>query len=170
MIVLGKKCPACASNRLSARETTSRLTAIPGVETCMCMECKQQILVFFSFSMSVEHRNSARKKLPPYMLVRLPGQFNQFARIKNISEGGICFDQHCGATPPDSGSFLLDLYNCNDGSSLEQLPAKIVASYEQQLDINGVRSTVVNNCARFVQLNQAQKKVLCSCIDQHGIA
>ena len=65
---------------------------------------------------------------------------------------------------------MLDLYNCNDGSSLEQLPAEIVATTEQILDIKGVKSTVCNNSARFVDLNQAQKKVLHSCINEHGVA
>ena len=168
MMVLGKKCPACGGNQLSVKSSTAKIAAVPGAKTFMCTECKQQIVNLFSFSIGVENRNYVRKKLPPNILVRIQGSSDQFARIKNISEGGICFDHHYGADPINSRFLFLDLYNCNDGTSLEQLSAEIVATSEQLLDINGIKSTVLNNSARFVNLNQAQKKVLFSCINQYG--
>ena len=170
MMVFGKKCPACGGNQLLAKESAARITALPGAKAFMCADCNQQILLVLGVAIGTEHRNFERKKMSPYILVRIPGPSSQFARITNISEGGVCFYQQIGADIPFSRFLMLDLYNCNDGSSLEQLPAEIVATTEQILDIKGVKSTVCNNSARFVDLNQAQKKVLHSCINEHGVA
>ena len=170
MMVLGKKCPACGGSQLVAKENAPRITALPGANAFMCRDCNQQILHVFGVAIGMEHRHFTRKKMPPYILVRIPGPNSQFARITNISEGGICFYQQAGADILHSQYLMLDLYNCNDGSSLEQLPAEIVATSEQILDCNGIKNTVYNKSARFVDLNQAQKKVLTSCINEHGTA
>lgn len=170
MMVLGKKCPACGGNQLVAKESVSRIAALPGAKAFMCADCNQQILLVLGVAISTEHRHFERKKMPPYILIRIPGPNSQFARITNISEGGVCFYQQIGADMPFSRFLMLDLYNCNDGSSLEQLPAEIVATTEHIQDNNGIKSTVLSNCARFVDLNQAQKKVLHSCICEHGVA
>ena len=53
---------------------------------------------------------------------------------------------------------------------MEPLPAKIVATSEQLLDINGIKTTVLNYCAQFVNLNQAQRKVLHTCLAQYGVS
>jgi hypothetical protein len=116
----------------------------------------------------MERRHYTRKKLPPNFLIHISGQTDQYAKIKNISEGGVCFNHHFNATPISSRFVMLNLYNCNDGSSLEQLPTEIVTTSEQLLEINGIKTTMVNNCARFADLNQTQKKVLLTCIAEHG--
>jgi len=119
-------------------------------------------------SVSREHRRFPRKQLPPFFLVRISGKELQYARIKNISEDGISFDQHYNAPPLSSNIISIDLYNCNDGSSLEKLPTEILATTEYILDTNGIKTTILNYCGRFVNLTQAQKKVLRSCLNQFG--
>lgn len=168
MTVFGVKCPACGSTDLVARSRASWMTSLPIVQAYECARCQQQLVTLLFFSIGVEHRHFPRKHLPPFFLVRIPGGSNQYARIKNIGEGGISFEQHYNAAPLSSSLLTLDLYNCNDGSSLEQLPTEIVTTTEHILDINGFKTTVLNHCARFVHLNQAQKKVLRSCLDQYG--
>ena len=85
-------------------------------------------------------------------------------------KGGVCFAQQYNAAPITNRLIKLDLYNCNEGSSLEQLPVEVVATSEQILDINGIKTTILNTRARFVDLNQAQKKVLFSCLTQQGLS
>lgn len=169
MMVFGKKCPACGSKRLTARSRHAGLATLPTARAYACADCGQQMVFLFPFSMAVENRNHTRKRLPSFFLVRIPGDSNHYARIKNISEGGLCFDQHYNAAPIANRFFTLDLYNCNDGSSLEQLPTELVATTEEILEINGIKTTILNNSARFVNLNQAQKKVLHTCLAQYGI-
>jgi hypothetical protein len=169
MMVFGKKCPTCGEKKLIARPPISWIAALPTAQTYACVGCLQQLIYLFPVSIGVENRHFARKRLPPFFLVRISGGTNQYARIKNISEGGICFDQHYSAAPLADRHIKLDLYNCNDGSSLEQLPAKIVASSEQILDFNGIKTTMLNMSVKFIDLNQAQKKVLLTCLTQYGL-
>lgn len=169
MMAIGKKCPACGGTKLIARQPASWAAALPLARAYACAACLQQIVYLFPVAIGVENRQFARKRLPPFFLVRISGGTNQYARIKNIGEGGLCFDQHYNAAPLTDRNVRLDLYNCNDGSSLEQLSAEIVASSEQILDVNGIKTTMLNMNAKFVDLNQAQKKVLLSCLSQYGI-
>ena len=169
MMVFGKKCPACGSKRLTAHTHRLGLAALPTARAYACADCRQQMVFLFPCSFTVENRHHIRKRLPSFFLVRIPGGNNQYARIKNISEGGLCFDQHYNAAPIPNRFFTLDLYNCNDGSSLEQLPTELVATREEILEINGIKTTILNNSARFVNLSQAQKKVLTTCLVQYGI-
>ena len=168
MITLGRKCPACGSRHVVAASGSARAGAFPLARRCACADCGQQMVCLPGFSRTIEHRHHPRQRLPPFFLVRLPGQTTtRFARIRDLSEGGICFVSPAEHTPPP-GRILLDLYNCNDGSSLELLPAEIVATRESHLDSNGVSTTVINSCARFTSLNRAQKKVLRACIARYG--
>lgn len=168
MLVFGKKCPACGSSELIAKSGASRQAALPVGRPFSCSDCRQQLVYVFPVSIAIDHRQWARRQLPPYFLIRIPGRTDQYARIRNISEGGVCFDHHYNSAPLGGRSVVLDLYNCNDGSSLEQLPAEIVASNEQLLEVNGFKTTVFNTCARFRKLSQAQRKVLVHCIQQYG--
>ena len=167
MITFGRKCPACGSRHLVSAAGTFRPSAFPITKRCACADCGQQMVCLPGFSRTIEHRHHLRQRLPPFFLVRLPGQTARFARIRNISEDGICFVSPAEQTPPP-GRILLDLYNCNDGSSLELLPAEIVATRESHLDSNGISTAVINSCARFTSLNRAQKKVLRACIARYG--
>ena len=171
MITLGKKCPACGSKQLALRLPNTVPGWLPAAKSMVCERCHQPVVFALGVSVGVENRQYTRKILPPHFLVRIPGHTNRFARIRNIGEGGICFDQPSDAAPGMiERKLMLDLFNCNDGSSLEQLPTEIVASLEQFLEINGVPTVTHTNCARFVNLNQAQKKVLFTCINQYGAA
>ncbi len=167
-MVFGKRCPACGGKQLTIKPSVSRFASLPMTQAFSCRDCRQQMIFLFPFSFCIENRQHARKKLPPFFLIRISGQANRYAKIKNISEAGICFDRNYNAAPLSGGFLMLDLYNCNDGSSLEQLPAEIIATSEQLLDQNGIKATVLNNCARFVHLNQAQRKILRTCIAQYG--
>jgi hypothetical protein len=169
MMVFGKKCPACGGQQLTARPLVAKFASLPTARAYACQDCRQQLVYLFPVSIGVENRQFSRKQLPPFFLVRIPGRANtQYARIKNISEGGLCFDQHYNAPPLTSHQLDLTLYNCNDGSSLEHLSTEIVATFEQLLEVNGIKTTVLNNCARFINLNQAQRKVLSTCLAQYG--
>lgn len=167
-MVFGKRCPACGGKQLTVKPPASRFSSLPMARAFSCRDCRQQMIFLFPFSFPIENRQHARKTLPPFFLIRISGQANRYARIKNISEFGICFDQNFNAAPLAGRFLMLDLYNCNDGSSLEQLPAEIIATSEQLLDKNGIKATVLNNCARFVHLRQAQRKILSACIAQYG--
>ena len=169
MTVFGKKCPACGGKHLIDRPATSRLAVLPLVRAYACADCHQQLLYFFPFSLSREYRNSCRKRMPSHFLVRINGDTGQYARLQNLSEGGLCFQQQYRAAPIANSRLSIDLYNCNDGSSLEQISAEIVATNELLLDIAGHRTTAVNYSARFLHLSQAQRKVLAGCIQQHGL-
>lgn len=169
MKVFGKKCPACGGKNLIDRPTIPRLAALPLVHAYACADCHQQLIYFFPFSISQECRKSCRKRMPSHFLVRINDNVGQYARIQNLSEGGLCFQQQYRAAPFASPRLSIDLYNCHDGSSLEQISAEIVATNEQLLDIAGHRTTTVNYSTRFIHLSQAQRKVLAACLTQHGI-
>ncbi len=169
MLTLEKKCPACGSRDLTRRTRSGHLAALPFAQCYACTACRQQIVYLYGLSVAVENRHSTRTQLPPNFIVRIHGGNDRFARIKNISEGGICFDRHIGADAI-SRFLLLDIFNCSDGTSLDGLPAEIVATSSQALTIRGIQTTVYNNCARFVHLNKAQQKVLNFCIGRYGIS
>lgn len=166
MIVFGKKCPACGGKHLTAISLVSRIISLQVYQTFTCEDCRQRLVFLFPFSISMDHRLHVRKKLPPHFLIHISGCISQYARIKNISEGGICFSH--SVAPFASRFLMLDLYDCNSGASLEQLSVEIVATSEQLIDAHGTTTTMLNNCARFVNLNQAQKKILSACIAQYG--
>ena len=171
MITYTKKCPGCGSKRSAPRPPpTSWIASLPFATTFSCQECHQQYVYVFPFSIAIaiENRRHPRSELPVYFLLRIRGPQNQYTRIANISPGGIAFTQHTQAVPAGTGFLVVDLYNCNDGSSLESLTAEVVATCEQRLDIQGRKTSLFKNSARFTHLNQAQKKVLSTCISQHG--
>lgn len=169
MTVFGKKCPACGGKHLLDRPAIASMATLPFARAYACHDCQQQLIYFFPFSISKEYRKSDRKRMPSYFLVRINGNTGQYARVQNLSEGGLCFQQQYRAAPFVGPRLLLDLFNCNDGSSLEQIPAEIVATNEQLMDIAGYRTTTINYSTRFMHLSQTQRKVLAGCIKQHGI-
>lgn len=168
MKALGKKCPACGGSRLTRRPATGRLSTFPTALAYSCADCQQPLVYLFGVSVSIENRQSARKRLPPFFVVRINGMTGQYAQISNISAGGLCFRQHYNATPFTDPHLRVDLFNCNDGSSLDQLPAEIVATNEQLQEVNGLRSTTVNYSVKFTNMNRAQRKVLSNCLNLYG--
>jgi len=133
MMVFGRKCPFCGGRHLTERPPVTRLATVPTARTYACSDCRQQMDFLFPFSIGIENRHGVRRKMPPFFLVRISDTNRQYARIKNLGEGGMCFQQPHNAPPLPGPRLMLDLFNCNDGSSLEQLPAEIVATNEHQL-------------------------------------
>lgn len=170
MKVFGKKCPACGGRQLTKRRETGWLAAFPTAHTYACTDCHQPLVYLCGISVAIENRKSNRKRMPPFFLVRINGADSQYAQINNISEGGLCFRQQYNAAPFSSPLLLLDLFNCNDGSSLEQLPGEIVAANEQLKELNGRKTTIINYSLRFKGLSQAQRKVLATCVHQFGLS
>ena len=153
MMVLGRKCPSCGGRHLIERPPVTRLANFPTARAYACSDCRQQMVFLFPFSIGVENRHGARKLMPPFFLVRISGTNSQYARINNLSEGGMCFQQQYNAPPLPGPSLMLDLFNCNEGSSLEQLPAEIVASNEHMQEQNGLKTTNISYSARFRHLS-----------------
>ena len=168
MVAFGKKCPACGGKNLIGRSSNARLAALPTAQPRACTDCDQQLVLLFAFvAIGVEQRHLLRKRMPPFFIVRIPAT-NQHVRIKNISEGGLCIVQHPKAPPIPNRFLQLDIFNCNNGTSLEQITAEIITTTEQIVESCGFKTTVINNCARFVNLNQAQRKVIATCLGQYG--
>jgi hypothetical protein len=167
MIAFGKKCPACGSKNLINQAPASRLATLPTVRSCACADCRQQIVLLFAFAIGVERRQLARKQMPPFFLARIPAT-NQHIRIKDISEGGLCIVQHPNAPRMPNHLLHLDICNCSNGTSLEQIMVEIVATTEQIVESCNLKFIILNNSARFVNLNQAQRKILAACMNQYG--
>ncbi len=168
MVTLWKKCPSCSKTKLAKKADGSFTATFQITKKYFCKTCYQQILFILFFSLAVENRKHPRKRFPAFFLVRIPGTENQFARINNISQGGICFSHNFKDSPFPALPPTIDLYNCNDGSSLDQLPIQLIATDE---DIqHGIKEskTIVNNRIRFTNLNQAQKKILEACLAAYG--
>ncbi|MBM9537956.1 hypothetical protein [Desulfobulbus alkaliphilus] len=168
MMTLTKKCPHCGSKRFTSRSETSRTTPLSFATIFSCQECCQQFRYLFPFALAFESRVTPPSELPVNFLLRIQGTRNQYARITNISPGGLSFIHHVNVLPADTRLLVVDLYNCNDGSSLESLRIEIVASSEQELNRQGRKASIFRYSARFIHLNQAQQKVLVTCISQHG--
>lgn len=170
MPMLGKTCPACGHRQLSPRPTPKKPLVWLGVaQALVCDRCRQPLLYGLGVAWAVERRRAERKRLPLHFLIRIPGPVNQFATISNISQGGICFALHA-AVPTAAGSRLcLDLYNCNDGSSLDGLVVEILAKREPPRALNSGGIPRIQQSARFIRLNQAQKKVVLACMEREGI-
>jgi len=56
--------------------------------------------------------------------------------------------------------FSIDLYNCKQGTYLENIPVQVVSSRVKVKAIGGRSTTILRNGARFIHLNPAQKKIL----------
>jgi hypothetical protein len=168
MITLTKKCPHCGSKRFTPRTPSPWTALLPFIKTFSCQDCCQLFRYFFPIAVAFENRGHPRSELPINFLLRIQGLRNQYARITNISPGGLSFTHHNNLVLPDTRLLMVDLYDCNNGSSLESLQLEVVFTSEQQVDRQGTKISVFQNSARFIHLNQAQKKVLATCIQQNG--
>lgn len=167
MYTYGKKCPSCNERDLHpAAPINTWLSRIPTCKRFICPKCHLGILYIFPFSIIKEQRSHQRHALPKNFLLRISGAVNSFARIRDISTEGVCFmhNYHNGGIPEPF--YIVDLYNCDDGTSLEGLHVKMVDTSEE---LHAVGETAVFNTyhrGRFTNLNQVQKKVLASCIEK----
>ncbi|MCL1981218.1 MAG: PilZ domain-containing protein [Proteobacteria bacterium] len=168
MMAFGRKCPACGGKNLIDRTSTSWLATLPTVRPSACADCRQHLVLLAAFAIgSKEQRHSLRARMPPFFLIRIPAT-NQYARIQNISEGGLCFDLDHKARPLTSHLLELDIFNCSNNTTLERIPAELVSTTEQVVENKCFKTRILNNRTRFVNLNQAQRKVLATCMQQYG--
>lgn len=168
MITLTKKCPHCGSKRSTPRTQAPGPVSLPLVKTFFCQDCRQLFRYLFPFAIALENRGHPRSALPKNFLLRIRGPRTQYARITNISPGGLSFTHHTRVASTDNSLLVVDLYNCNNGSSLESLQLEVVATSEQHLNLQGRKTSTHKNSARFIHLNQAQQKILSTCIRQYG--
>ncbi|MBM9512121.1 PilZ domain-containing protein [Desulfogranum marinum] len=133
----------------------------------VCTECGQRLTSYGLCTISAEQRRHNRFLLPASFLLRIPGDKPQFARIKNISQGGISFD-NLSCCLPAHKTLRVDIFNCNTGTGIEQLPVEIVSTPEKIQNETPVAAIQATKGARFLNLTQAQKKLLADCIQTNG--
>jgi|GEM_PF-934681 len=167
MVCLGKKCPACGSTQMRSRDKRSWIEGTALASPAVCQHCGQRLITFGLCTFAAENRQHLRYALPGSLLLRLPGPPPQFARIKNISHGGICFDNP-SCCLSSKQTLRVDIYNCNNGTVIEQLPVEIISTHEETNDILPDRPPVFTKGARFLNLTQVQKKLLADCIQKNG--
>ncbi len=167
MICLGKKCPACGSTKMKTREKRSWVEGTALATPAVCKDCGQRLTTFGLCTFAAETRQHIRYRLPGFLLLRLPGPPPQFARIKNISHGGICFD-NLSSCLSSKQALRVDIYNCNNGTVIEQLPVEIISTYEKTNEKYPDAPPVLSKGARFLNLTQVQKKLLADCIQKNS--
>jgi hypothetical protein len=170
MFTFGKKCPRCGSMAIVPKNGTQGHMGAFALGRYLCRDCRQSISHRLFFSYTEDQRRWQRHRLPSTFVIRIHDHQDQYARIADISASGIGFFSGMGGESLAGKRVLVDLFNCDDGTSLEQLSVEILASRIDHLDANpGYRSVVLNR-ARFTQLNQAQVKVLNNCISRYSLA
>lgn len=167
MVCLGKKCPACGSTQMRSRNKRSWVEGTAIASPAVCQDCGQRLTTFGLCTFAAENRQHLRYVLPNSLLLRLPGPPPQFARIKNISYGGICFD-NLSCCLSSKQTLRVDIYNCNNGTVIEQLPVEIISTYEETDENRPDEAPVLTKGARFLNLTQVQKKLLADCIQKNG--
>ncbi len=140
----------------------------PGAALANCRRCRQHIFSFFPFSIILENRTSPRHRMPSSLLVRLHGEREQFARILDISQEGVCFSFDHDLQKLAGRRFKIDIYDCRQGTYLEGLPVRIVSNMIEVQNIGGQPRSILRNGGRFEKLSRAQKKLLARLIDRYG--
>ena len=167
MVCLGKRCPCCGGKKMMNRGQNSWMERTSFVSPLVCAECGERLISYGLCTISAEQRRHNRFILPASFLLRIPGDNPQFARIKNISQGGISFD-NLSCCLPASKTLRVDIFNCNTGTGIEQLPVEIIAPPEKAPANATSAGTQSTKGARFLKLTQAQKKLLADCIQTNG--
>ncbi len=158
--IVGKKCPHCQSGNFLALYNRSWPCHLPGVHYFTCVDCHQDFFYLFPLSITREKRNCQRTKAPPTLLARIRGHRPQFARIDDISLEGIGFSYDLDVQKFARDNFSIDLYDCNRGTYLENIPVQVVSSRVRIESIGGQPAAILRNGVRFKHLNNAQKKIL----------
>lgn len=167
MVCLGKKCPCCGGKKMMNRGQNSWVERTSFASPLVCAECGQRLISYGLCTISAEQRRHNRFLLPASFLLRIPGDKPQFARIKNISQGGISFDTLSCCLPAHK-SLRVDIFNCNTGTGIEQLPVEIIAPPENIPTSAAPARIQSTKGARFLNLTQVQKKLLADCIQTNG--
>ena len=168
MYVFGRKCPRCKGRDLSPLTLQPWMDSFPAARHYHCRTCSQDILSFFPISVLLEKRTSERFKMPNNLLIRLKGQHEQFARIHDLSENGLRFSYNYDSQKFADTALEVDLYNCEQGTSLERLPIRVLSSTFETRKIGDSPTTIVWQGACFGQLNRAQKTILKNYITTYG--
>ncbi|PIE56728.1 MAG: hypothetical protein CSA34_01805 [Desulfobulbus propionicus] len=166
MIVFGKKCPQCGKTALKKQENSTAGREKNG--RYLCDICHRSIRYRWPCSFDDDQRREPRHALPTKFLMRIHDTQPHYGRITNISRGGVGF--LCKADTDLSPGALLevDLYNCENGRSLEKLPAKIVSTKIQgNKEVQDSRQSR-RSSASFLELNDDQQELLDLCIKEHG--
>ncbi len=110
--------------------------------------------------MPIEQRKSPRYKVPNTLLVRFRAAREQFAKIQNISSGGLSFSYNFDLQKLSSNTLNIDIYNCEQGTYLENLPIRILSNRIVTQKVGDKATTIMNNAAQFERLNRVQLKLL----------
>ena len=164
-MAFGKKCPGCRGKYILPRQNKSWPCQLPGVQYFTCSTCRQDFFYIPPCSILIDKRTNERIEPPSTLLVRIQGDQSQFAKIEDISMGGIGFSYDLDLQKFARDSFTIDLYNCKQGTLLKDLPIDVVSSRVRVKKISGEKTTILRNGARFRQLNRTQKKILQDFID-----
>ena len=140
----------------------------PGASLATCTRCHQKVFSFFPVSLLLENRGSTRHRMPCNLLVRLRGEKEQFARILDISQEGVCFSYDHDLQKLAGRTFKIDIYDCKQGTYLEGLPVRIVSNMIEVQNIAGERRSILRNGGRFEKLSRTQKKILARLISDYG--
>ena len=167
MVCLGKRCPCCGGKKMMSRGQNSWMERTSFAAPLVCTECGERLISYGLCTISAEQRRHNRFLLPASFLLRIPGDCPQFARIKNISQGGIRFD-NLSCSLPAHTTLRVDIFNCNTGTGIEQLPVEIIAPPEKNPATTTGDEIQTTKGARFLNLTQAQKKLLADCIQTNG--
>ncbi len=106
--------------------------------------------------------------MPSNLLVRLHGEREQFARILDISQDGVCFSYDHDLQKLAGRRFKIDIYDCKQGTYLEGLPVRIVSNIIEVQNTGGQPRSILRNGGRFERLSRAQKKLLARLIASYA--
>ncbi|MFP7755526.1 PilZ domain-containing protein [Thermodesulfobacteriota bacterium B35] len=168
MFALGKKCPRCGGRRLEPLPARPWMHLFPGASLGNCRRCHRYVFSFFPFSIVLENRTSPRHRMPSNLLVRLHGEKEQFAKLLDISEEGVCFSYDHDLQKLAGRRFKIDIYDCKQGAYLEGLPVRIVSNMIEVQNIGGQARSILKNGGRFEKLSRTQKKLLARLIARYG--
>ena len=145
-----------------------RLHSLPGMQHLCCSDCGQDFYFFAGCSILHDKRAGTRLQPPNTLLVRFREKEQKFAQIEDITTEGIGFSYNLDQQKFVRDRFSIDLYNCKQGTSLEDLPIQVVSTKVSVEQIAGQPTTILRNGAYFVDLSRTQKKLLQQFIEKSG--
>ena len=142
---------------------------LPIAKIATCRHCNRNFLSFLGANLKIEQRKHPRYKVPSTLLVRFRAAREQFAKIQNISRGGLSFSYNFDLQKLASSSLKIDIYNCEQGTYLENLPIRILANRIMIQKVGDKSTTIMKNAAQFESLNRVQRKLLDEFIQRYAI-